>query len=67
MKYEIEFREITIYNFIIEADTEEQAENKAYEFYEQALANGNLSDYGYDNFAEVSEIGELHEFKPVKE
>lgn len=59
MKFEIEFREITVYNFIIEADTEEQAESKAYEFYEQALANDSLSDYGYDNFTEVSEIYKL--------
>lgn len=58
MKYEVEFKEINVYNFIIEADTEEQAENKAYEFYEQALANDNLSDYGYDSFTEVSEVGE---------
>lgn len=61
MKYEVEFKEVNIYNFIIEADTEEQAENKAYEFYEQALANDNLSDYGYDNFIEVSEIGIIKE------
>lgn len=61
MKYEVEFRETNVYNFIIEADTEEQAENKAYDFYEQALANDNLSDYGYDNFTEVSEIGKLKE------
>ena len=61
MKYEVEFKEVTIYNFIIEADTEEQAENKAYDFYEQALANDNLSDYGYDQIAEVSEVSALTE------
>lgn len=61
MKYEVEFKEANVYNFIIEADTEEQAENKAYEFYEQALVNDNLSDYGYDNFVEVLEIGKLKE------
>ncbi len=61
MKYEVEFRETNVYNFIIEADTEEQAENKAYDFYEQALANDNLSDYGYDNFIEVSDIGKIKE------
>lgn len=63
MKYEVEFRETSVYNFIIEADTEKQAEDKAYEFYEQALANDNLSDYGYDNFTEVSDVGELIEVK----
>lgn len=61
MKYEVEFKEVTIYNFIIEADDEEQAEDKAYDFYEQALVNGNLPDYGYDNFMEVSEIGIIKE------
>ena len=61
MKYEVEFRETNVYNFIIEANTEEQAEDKAYDFYEQALANDNLSDYGYDNFTEVSEIGKIKE------
>lgn len=58
MKYEVEFKETNVYNFIIEADTEEQAEDKAYEFYEQAFANNNLSDYIYDRFTEVSEVGE---------
>lgn len=58
MKYEVEFKEVNVYNFIIEADNEEQAEDKAYDFYEQALANNNLSDYGYDSFPEVSGVGE---------
>lgn len=61
MKYEVDFKEVNIYNFIIEADNEEQAEDKAYDFYEQALANNNLSDYSYDSFSEVSEVGELIE------
>lgn len=59
MKYEVEFKEVNIYYFIIEADTEEQAENKAYDFYEQALANDNLSDYGYDSLVEVGELAEV--------
>ena len=58
MKYEVEFKEVNVYNFIIEADNEKQAEDKAYDFYEQALANDNLSDYGFDSFLEVSEVGE---------
>lgn len=57
MKYEVEFRKVNIYNFIIEADSEEQADSKAYDFYEQAVADNNLSDYGYDSFVEVSEVG----------
>lgn len=56
MKYEVEFKEINIYDFVIEADDEKQAKDKAYDFYEQALADNNLSDYGYDNFAEVSDV-----------
>ena len=61
MKYEIEFKEINIYDFVIEADNEEQAKDKAYDFYEQALADGNLSDYGYNSFVEVSDVGKTKE------
>lgn len=61
MKYEVEFKEVNIYNFIIEADDEEQAENKAYEFYEQALENNTLSEYFYDGDMEVSEVGKTKE------
>ena len=61
MKYEVEFKEVNIYNFIIEADNEEQAEDKAYEFYEQALENDTLSEYGYDSYTEVSEVGKTKE------
>ena len=61
MKYEVEFKEVNIYNFVIEADNEEQAESKSYDFYEQALADDNLSDYGYDSFVEVSDVGKTKE------
>lgn len=61
MKYEVEFKEVNIYDFVIEADNEEQAESKAYDFYEQALADNNLSDYGYDSFVEVSDMGIIKE------
>lgn len=61
MKYEVEFKEVNIYNFIIEADSEEQAENKAYEFYERALENDTLSEYGYDSYTEVSDVGIIKE------
>lgn len=59
MKYEVEFKEVNVYNFVIEADDERQAKDKAYDFYEQALADNNLSDYCYDNFAEVSDVSVL--------
>lgn len=61
MKYEVEFKEVNIYNFVIEADNEEQAESKAYDFYEHALTGDNLSDYGYDSFVEVSDVGKIKE------
>ncbi len=61
MKYEVEFKEVNIYDFVIEADSEEQAESKAYEFYEQALGNDTLSEYGYDSYTEVSDVGIIKE------
>ena len=61
MEYKVELKEENIYNFIIEADNEKQAENKAYKFYEQALTNNKLFEYIYDVYTEVSDVRALIE------
>lgn len=61
MKYKVELKEENIYNFIIETDNEEQVENKAYKFYEQALTNNNLFEYIYDVDTNVSKVEALEE------
>lgn len=48
MKYEVEMTRKILYNFQIEADTEEEAELKAYEMYDKVLEDGTLAEYKYD-------------------
>ena len=48
MKYEVEMTRKILYNFQIEADSENEAELKAYEMYDKALEDGTLAEYKYD-------------------
>lgn len=48
MQYEVEMTRKILYNFQIEATSEEEAELKAYEMYDKALEDGILAEYKYD-------------------
>lgn len=48
MKYEVEMTRKILYNFQIEADSEDEAELKAYEMYDKVLEDGTLAEYKYD-------------------
>ena len=54
MKYEVELTRKILYNFSITADTEEEAELKAYEIYSKAVEDGTLAEYKYDEYTECS-------------
>ena len=54
MKYEVEMTRKILYNFSITADTEEEAELKAYEIYSKAVEDGTLAEYKYDEDTECS-------------
>ena len=43
-KFEVEFEETTTYNFIVEAENEDEAEDKAYDIYDE------LGDKKYQYF-----------------
>lgn len=43
-KFEVEFEETTTYNFIVEAENEDEAEDKAYDVYDE------LGDKKYQYF-----------------
>ena len=54
MKYEVEMTRKILYNFQIEADSEDEAELKAYEMYDKAVEDGTLAEYKYDEDTECS-------------
>ena len=54
MKYEVEMTRKILYNFQVEADSEDEAELKAYEMYDKAVEDGTLAEYKYDEDTECS-------------
>ena len=54
MKYEVEMTRKISYTFSIDADSNEEAEIKAYELYEKSFEDGTLSEYKYDEDVECS-------------
>ena len=54
MKYEVEMTRKILYNFQVEADSEDDAELKAYEMYDKVLEDGTLAEYKYDEDTECS-------------
>lgn len=48
MKYEVEMTRKILYNFQVEADSEDEAELKAYEMYDKVLEDGTLAEYKDD-------------------
>ena len=54
MKYEVEMTRKILYNFQVEADSEDEAELKAYEMYDKVLEDGTLAEYKYDEDTECS-------------
>ena len=49
MKYEVELTQKELYNFIIKAETEEEAKNKAIELFE----SDNKNEYHYDSNTDI--------------
>ena len=54
MKYEVEMTRKILYTFSIEADNNEDAEEKAFELYNEVMDNGTISEYKYDEDVECS-------------
>lgn len=54
MRYEVEMTRKILYTFSIEANNDNEAEEKAYDLYNTAMENGTLSDYKYDEDTECS-------------
>lgn len=53
MKFEITLTRKINYEYTVEADNEDDAEDKAYEFYEKIGCDGTLSDYYSDEDTEI--------------
>ncbi len=59
MLYEIEMEQTTTLSFKVDANSTEEAEEKAYEVYNKAYEEGAIEKYGYDTDCKVTMVEKI--------